>query len=166
MKFYTIANLRTVGIVSALASGIFLHGCGGASAQSVGTTSGVAVQRINYPSILGPAVGPYTQAVKHNGFLYLSGLSAFASPAQDKPIADQADVIIRQIESVAVAEGTDLKSLIKVTIFVTSLDDIAPLRAKLFERYGVNLPASSLVQVVKLFDPSVKIEIEAVLAVK
>jgi 2-iminobutanoate/2-iminopropanoate deaminase len=122
------------------------------------------VQRLSYPEILGPVVGPYSQAVKYNGFLYLSGLTAFGSPAQGKSITEQADVVLRQIEAVAAAEKTSLKSLIKVTIFVTSFQDIGPLRAMLAKHYGDNPPASSLVQVAKLFSPQVNIEIEAVLA--
>ncbi len=124
----------------------------------------MAISRKNYPHLEQP-VGPYVHAVKHNGLLYLSGLSAFGSVAQGKDIASQTQAIFSQIESIAVAEKTDLSSLIKVTIFVTTFDEIAKLREVLFQYYGSHLPASSLVQVARLFSPEISIEIEAILAV-
>ena len=124
----------------------------------------MAISRKNYPHLEQP-VGPYVHAVKHNGLLYLSGLSAFGSVAQGSDIASQAQAIFSQIESIAVAEKTDLSSLIKVTIFVTTFDEIAKLREVLFQYYGSHLPASSLVQVARLFSPEISIEIEAILAV-
>lgn len=52
----------------------------------------------------------------------------------------------------------------KVTLFVTSFEDIDALRQVLFHYYGDHLPASSLVQVSALFSSDLKIEIEAVMA--
>ena len=62
------------------------------------------------------------------------------------------------------AEKTALSSLIKVTVFVTSLEDIEQLRIVLFSHFGEHLPASSLVQVTQLFSADLNIEIEAILA--
>ncbi|WP_221796574.1 RidA family protein [Oceanobacter mangrovi] len=121
------------------------------------------LERINYPALAAP-VGPYVHAVKHQHTLYLSGLTAFGSAAQGQPVAQQAAEIFRQIAAIAAAEGSDLGSLIKVTAFVTSFDDIDSLRLALFEIYQQRLPASSLVQVAALFSPAIDIEIEAILA--
>ena len=127
--------------------------------------SNMTPQRKNYPHLEEP-VGPYVHAVKHNGFLFLSGITAFGSSAQNSTISEQADVIYSIIASIADEENTDLSNLIKVTIYVTSLDDIESLRATLFKHYGSALPASSLVQVSRLFSPDVKIEVEAIIAVE
>lgn len=123
----------------------------------------MSVERKNYPQLAKP-VGPYVHAVKHAGLVFLSGLTAFGTPAQGHSLAKQAEVIFSQIKSVASAEGTSLKALLKVTIFITSFEGLAQLREVLFKEYGENLPASSLVQVVSLFSPEINIEIEAVLA--
>lgn len=120
--------------------------------------------RKNY-DILDKPVGPYVHGVKHNNQLYLSGLSAFGSIAQTQTIEFQAKEIFKQIEKIAKAENSSLENIIKVTIFVTDLNRIDELRTTLFEIYKENLPASSLVQVEKLFHPDLKIEIEAILAV-
>jgi 2-iminobutanoate/2-iminopropanoate deaminase len=122
------------------------------------------VERKNYPA-LGDPVGPYVHAVEHHGFLFLSGLTAFGSPAQKGSVSEQAEAIFSQIASIARAERVGLDAIAKVTIFVTSLDDIGALRETLLRIYGTALPASSLVRVAGLFSPDLKIEVEAVLAV-
>lgn len=103
-------------------------------------------------------------AVKHGTTLYVSGLTAFGTAAQQGDIAEQAEAIFEQLRLVAIAEQTSLASLLKVTIFVTSLTEINALREVLYRYYGHHLPASSLVQISGLFSPDLRIEIEAILA--
>lgn len=59
-------------------------------------------------------------------------------------------------------EGADFSALIKVTIFITSFAEIDELRKVLYRNYGDHLPASSLVEVSRLFSPDLSIEIEAI----
>ncbi|WP_244915475.1 RidA family protein [Pantoea allii] len=113
---------------------------------------------------MGQVNAPYVHAVRHNQMLYVSGLTAFGTTAHQSDIADQADVIFDQLETIAAAEHTSLANLIKVTIFITSFADIDALRHVLFKRYGDHLPASSLVQVSALFSPDLLIEIDAIIA--
>ncbi|MHA6313762.1 RidA family protein [Pantoea sp. S-LA4] len=120
-------------------------------------------ERKNYPQ-LGEVKAPYVHAVKHGDTLYVSGLTAFGTPAQHSGIAQQAEAIFSQLELIAAAEQTSLASLIKVTIFITAFSDIEALREVLFRYYGAHLPASSLVQVSGLFSADLRIEIEAILA--
>ena len=122
-----------------------------------------SVERKNYPE-LGEVKAPYVHAVKHNDTLYISGLTAFGTPAQKANIAEQADTVFSQIKAIARAEGIDFSRLIKVTIFITSFAEIDALRQVLYRHYGEHLPASSLVEVSRLFSADLKIEIEAVLA--
>lgn len=157
-------NTRSAVLASVLGLSGVLHGCGGAEAQT--SMNEVSVTRVSYPQVLGPAAGPYSDGVKHNGFLYLSGLTAIGTPAQGRPVAQQVDQVLTIIENVAAAEGTSLRSLVKVTIFVTDLSDLAGVRAALSRHYGPNLPASSLVRVAGLFNPDLNAEIEAVFAVR
>jgi 2-iminobutanoate/2-iminopropanoate deaminase len=124
----------------------------------------MTIERINYPGLAQP-VGPYVHAVKSNGLLFLSGLTALGSPAQGQGLTEEAEAIFRQIQSIAFAEFTTLQSLVKVTIFITSFDGIDGLRTTLFNAYGEHLPASSLVQVARLFSPDIHVDIEAILAV-
>lgn len=119
------------------------------------------VLRKNY-SELGEVKAPYVHSVKHGQTLYISGLTAFGTPAQHKGIAEQAEEIFSQLRKIVSAEGADFSALLKVTIFITSFDEIDALRNVLFRNYGDHLPASSLVEVSRLFSPDLSIEIEAI----
>lgn len=121
--------------------------------------------RKNYPE-LGEVKAPYVHAVRHHDTLYVSGLTAFGTAAQGQSLAAQASEIFSQLNNVAAAEQISLQNLIKVTIFVTSLAELASLREVLFAHFGEHLPASSLVQVSALFSPDLNVEIEAILALK
>ncbi|MFJ5160302.1 RidA family protein [Pantoea sp. NPDC088449] len=121
------------------------------------------ITRKNYPQ-LGEVKAPYVHAVKHADTLYVSGLTAFGTPAQQADIAAQAEAIFQQLHCIAGEEQSSLENLIKVTIFITSFDEINTLRSVLFRHYGDHLPASSLVQISQLFSPELKIEIEAIIA--
>jgi 2-iminobutanoate/2-iminopropanoate deaminase len=121
------------------------------------------VERKNY-SHLDTPVGPYVHAVSYNGLLFLSGLTAFNTPAQNQDLATQAKVVFDQIRSILEAEGISFENLIKVTIFVTEFGEVEQLRTVLFSHYENNLPASSLIQVKSLFAPELKVEVEAIVA--
>ncbi len=108
--------------------------------------------------------GPYSIAVSHGDTLYLSGLTAYGTPAQGKNVVEQADAIFAQMRQITEAEGIGMKDLIKVTIFVTSMDDVAWLRQTLVKQYAGEYPASSMIQVAGLAAPGLNIEIEAVFA--
>lgn len=117
--------------------------------------------RKNYPEI-GEVKAPYVHSVKHGDTLYISGLTAFGTPAQHKGLAEQAEEIFNQIRKIVSIEGTDFSALIKVTIFITSFEEINELRNVLYRNYGDSLPASSLVEVSRLFSPELSIEIETI----
>ncbi|MEM6437676.1 MAG: RidA family protein [Cyanobacteria bacterium P01_D01_bin.115] len=121
------------------------------------------IERKNYPHLDAP-VGPYVHAVGYNGLLFLSGMTAFNTPAQNQDLAAQAEAVFAQLSSILEAEGTGLESLIKVTIFVTEFEALDRFRSVLFDAYQIHLPASALIQVRGLFSPDLKIEVEAIAA--
>ena len=117
--------------------------------------------RRNYRA-LGEVKAPYVHSVKHGNTLYISGLTAFGTAAQHEGITEQAEEIFSQIRKIISEEEIDFSALIKVTIFITSFEEINELRKVLYRNYGDHLPASSLVEVSRLFSPNLSIEIEAV----
>jgi 2-iminobutanoate/2-iminopropanoate deaminase len=123
----------------------------------------MTIERKNYKALGDPA-GPYSHAVSYGNTLYLSGMTAFGTKEEMLDIGSQAKAIFEKIDVIAKAEGSGLENLIKVTIFVTDLDEIEKLRDTLFLVYGKNIPASSLVHVAGLFSSNLKIEIEAIIA--
>ncbi|HEY6881776.1 MAG TPA: Rid family hydrolase [Polyangiales bacterium] len=123
------------------------------------------IERKNYPALALPA-GPYAHAVEHNGLLYVSGLTAFGTLAQARGLAEQAEAAFAQLATIASNEHVSLASLLKVTLYVTTFEGIDELRAVLTHLYGRALPASSIVQVAGLFAPELRIEVEAILALR
>ncbi|NER83801.1 MAG: RidA family protein [Leptolyngbya sp. SIO1D8] len=122
------------------------------------------IERKNYSHLDAP-VGPYVHAVSYNGLLFLSGLTAFNTPAQGQDLVTQAESVFGQLKRTLEAEETGFETLIKVTLFVTEFADLDRFRAVLFNAYQDNLPASTLIQVNRLFSPDIKIEVEAIAAV-
>lgn len=122
-----------------------------------------SIKRTNYPQLPTPG-GPYVHAVRHVNTLYISGLTAFATAAQGQTAAHQARAILEQLATIAANEGTNLKSLIKITVFMTEIADLPAVREVLFDYLGGNLPACSLMAVSALFSPQLNVEIEAILA--
>lgn len=122
-----------------------------------------SLKRTNYAKLPTPG-GPYVHAVRHADTLYVSGLTAFASEAQGQTAEHQARAILEQLATIAAVEGTNLKSLIKITVFLTDMADLAVIRDVLFDYLDGALPASSLVAVSALFSPDLNVEIEAILA--
>lgn len=121
------------------------------------------VDRRLYPS-LPSARGPYVHAVRHSGTLYVSGLTALDTAAQDGDLGAQSRAILGQFREILTAEGKTTADIIKLTIFVTTLDDLATLREELIRFYDGHLPACSLVQVAGLIHPDLKLEIEGIIA--
>lgn len=121
----------------------------------------MVLQRHTYDA-LGPAAGPYSHAVQHGQLLYSSGLTAFGTPAQSGSAGDQTDAILEQLKQIAGHHGKSLKDLVKVTVFITSPDDIPAIRNALTSAYGSTPPASAMVQVAGLFSSDLLVEIEAI----
>ncbi len=106
--------------------------------------------------------GAFCHAVRANGFLFLSGFTASDTPAEHGDVVAQTESVLDQIEGVLEAEGASLKDVVKVTVYVTELDRLQEIHDVRFRHFGDTLPASTLVQVVSLVRPTLKIEIEAI----
>lgn len=95
------------------------------------------------------AVGPYSQAVKANGMLYMSGQIAI-DPAAGKIVAagieEQAEQCCRNIEAVLAAAGTDMRHVVKTTCFLADIGDFQKFNA-VYEKHFVSKPARSCVAV-------------------
>jgi 2-iminobutanoate/2-iminopropanoate deaminase len=87
------------------------------------------------------------------------GMDADAKVEGD--LATQANVTFDHIERILAGSGAGLADVVKLTVFLTSLDDYGSFSRVRSERFGENLPASSAVQVAGLL-LGAEIEIEAV----
>ena len=104
-------------------------------------------------------VGSYSQAVKANGFLFISGQLGIDKDGNVKEtIEEQTEQALENIRSILKKENLDLKNVVKVTIFLKDMEDFGKMNS-VYERY-FKIPARACVGV-NLFK-NFKIEIEAV----
>ena len=92
------------------------------------------------------ALGPYSQAVKANGFVFLSGQGGI-NPETGKLVDGleaQTLQAIKNIEAVLKAAGTDFTKVVKTTCFLANMSDFAAFN-KIYADYFVSKPARSCV---------------------
>ena len=99
------------------------------------------------------AIGPYSQAVKTNGFVYVSGQVAI-NPATGQFIAggisEQTEQVLRNLTAVLEAAGTGLDRVIKSTVFLADMADFAAMN-EVYAKFFVNdPPARATVQAARL----------------
>lgn len=114
------------------------------------------------------AIGPYSQAVKVNNVVYLSGQIPFDPATMELvggDISAQAERVISNLAAVAQAAGGDLNQIVKLTIFLTDLADFAAVNAVMAARFAEPYPARSTVQVAAL-PRGAAIEIEAIMVLR
>jgi 2-iminobutanoate/2-iminopropanoate deaminase len=109
------------------------------------------------------AIGPYSQAVQVDGWLYASGQLPM-TPAGDMVEGDieiQAEQAFNNIEAILKAAGGSLSQVVKATVFVQDLNDFARLNAVYERRFAGHKPARSTVEVARL-PRNARVEIEIV----
>jgi 2-iminobutanoate/2-iminopropanoate deaminase len=99
------------------------------------------------------AIGPYSQAVEIDGWLYTSGQVAL-DPATHKLVEGdfeaQAKQVFANLEAVLKAGGCGFGDVVKATVYLQNFGDFAALNKLYAERMGDHRPARSTVQVAAL----------------
>ena len=99
------------------------------------------------------AIGPYSQGIVANGFLYTAG-QVNRDPATSKvvegDIAVQTNRVLDNLEAVLKAAACSFKDVVKATVFMADLDDFAKMNEVFASRFGESRPARTTVQVSKL----------------
>ena len=107
----------------------------------------------------------YTDAVRFGDILFVSGLTAHGSDGKLVGGADaaaQTRQILINLGLVLKAAGATMADVLKVTVFLTDIDDRAAINPVRQEFFGAARPASTLIEVSRLALPEMKVEIEAV----
>jgi enamine deaminase RidA (YjgF/YER057c/UK114 family) len=113
------------------------------------------------PEVPEPPPGTWSNCLVANGIAYVAGMTARGSEAAGDEYA-QAKAIFAKIRHLVEAAGGTMADVMKVTIFVTDITKREEVWRARREVFTGNFPASTLVQVAALADPSLKVEIEAV----
>ena len=111
------------------------------------------------PEVPEPPAGTWSNCLVVNGIAYLAGMTARGADGDEYA---QAKVIFAKIRHLLEAAGGSMADVVKVTIFVTDITQREKVWQARREFFTGNFPASTLVQVAALANPSLKVEIEAV----
>lgn len=110
-------------------------------------------------------ISHYTDAVRFGDLLFVSGAAAFDSDGnvvgKGDPVT-QTRVILQNIRDALQAVGADMGDVLKVTVFLTDINDRAAINPVRKEFFGDAKPASTLFEVSALAVPDMLVEIEAV----
>ncbi|HEY3909818.1 MAG TPA: RidA family protein [Stellaceae bacterium] len=119
------------------------------------------IVRATSPEVAEPAPGTWSNCLVAGGFAYIAGMTARGSDPMGDEYA-QAKAIFTKIRHLVEAAGGTMADVVKVTIFVTDITQRNKVWQARREFFTGDFPASTLVQVAALADPSLKVEIEAV----
>ena len=109
------------------------------------------------------AIGPYSQAVKIGAFVFTSGQLGMdpASGALLDSIEEQAHQAFKNLSAILAEAGGDLSDVVKLTLFVTDLNDFATVNQIMTQYIAEPFPARSTVEVAGL-PKGAKFEVEAI----
>ncbi len=110
------------------------------------------------------AIGPYSQAVAVNGFLFSSGslgMNVETGELVSPEVGPQTRQALDNLGAVLAAAGLSFEHIVKTTIFLRDMDDFAAVNEIYAERFKDAPPARSTVEVARL-PRNAKVEIEAI----
>ncbi|KAI8818104.1 Endoribonuclease L-PSP/chorismate mutase-like protein [Fimicolochytrium jonesii] len=118
------------------------------------------IQTPNAPA----AIGPYSQAVVANGFLYTAGQLGFDPKKMDfvaGGIKEQTEQALKNLKAILEAAGTSVDKVVKTTVFLKDMNDFNAMNEEYTKAFGSARPARSAVQAARLPRDAL-VEIEAV----
>ena len=110
------------------------------------------------------AIGPYSQAIKINKMVFLSGQIAIDPKTQrfiDGDIETQTKRVLDNLKSVIEASGCSLENVVKTTIYITDMNDFSKVNEIYASYFSSGKPARSTVCVAAL-PKNAKVEIDAI----
>jgi 2-iminobutanoate/2-iminopropanoate deaminase len=110
------------------------------------------------------AIGPYSQAIAANGFVFTSGQIALDPQTGEIAaggIVEQTAQVFRNLRAVLEAAGTSLERVVKTTVFLADMNDFAAMNEVYARQFTDAPPARSTVQAARL-PRDARIEIEVV----
>ncbi|SDX75888.1 endoribonuclease L-PSP [Acetomicrobium thermoterrenum DSM 13490] len=111
------------------------------------------------------AVGPYSLAVKVNGFVFVSGqlpLDPESGLIVEGSAEEQTVRVLQNIEAILESAGSDISKVVKTTVFVTDIANFQAINKVYSEFFGDHRPARSLVEVSKLPKEKALLEMEVI----
>jgi len=113
------------------------------------------------------AIGPYSQGIKANGLIFVSGQVALDPRTQQMvqgDVAAETERVLENLKAVVEAAGSSLAHTVKTTVYLADLGDFAKMNEVYARYFGERPPARATVQVARLpRDARVEIDLIALL---
>jgi 2-iminobutanoate/2-iminopropanoate deaminase len=110
------------------------------------------------------AIGPYSQAIKAGGFVFISGQVAF-DPATGQivegDVARQTARVLENLKAIAETAGTSLDKAVKATVYLKDMNEFAAMNEVYARYFAANPPARATVEVARL-PRDVRVEIDLI----
>ena len=110
------------------------------------------------------AIGPYSQAVRVNGFVFASGQVAIDPATQQVitgDVAAQTERVLKNLSGILHAAGSGIESVVRCTVFLKNISDFGAMNEVYGRYFTTNPPARSTVEVSRL-PKDVLVEIDAI----
>jgi len=114
---------------------------------------------------LAEPISHFTDAVRAGDLLFVSGIVAVDGEGKlvgGGDVVAQARQVFENMRAVLASGGCGFEDVVKVTVFLTEIDDRPAINPVRQEMFGASRPASTLVEVSRLAVDGAKVEIEAV----
>jgi 2-iminobutanoate/2-iminopropanoate deaminase len=153
-----LRNAAASGLAAAVAPGV------AESAQSKPASSRAKVSEVSTKRAPKP-VGPFSQAIKANGFVFVAGQTA-RDPQTGQVIEDditrQTELVMENIKAILEAAGSSFAQTVKTTVYLKDMNDFDAM-GKVYSRYfPSHPPARATIEVSRLHGGRVEIELIAV----
>ncbi|MCM2266215.1 MAG: Rid family detoxifying hydrolase [Elusimicrobiales bacterium] len=112
------------------------------------------------------AIGPYSQAVEANGFIFISGQLPIDPASGNMAAPDiraQTETVLKNLQAILVAEGLTMQNVLKTTVYMTDLKQFAQMNEVYGAFFAANPPARATIGV-RALPRMAMVEIEAVAA--
>lgn len=110
------------------------------------------------------AVGPYSQAIEANGFIFASGqlpIDPSANAFAEGGVKEQTRQSLTNARNVLAAAGVDLSHVVKTTVFLSDMDNFAAMNEVYAEFFKEPYPARSAIAV-KALPKGALVEVECI----
>ena len=110
------------------------------------------------------AIGPYSQAIRANGFVFLSGQIALDPKTQqivEGGVTQQTRRVLENLKGIVEAAGSSMQHVVKITVYLIDMNDFAEMNEVYARYFTAHPPARSTVEVSRL-PRDVRVEIDLI----
>jgi 2-iminobutanoate/2-iminopropanoate deaminase len=110
------------------------------------------------------AIGPYSQAIRANGFLFVSGQIALDPRTQELvpgDITQQTERVLENLKGILQAAGSSMEKVVRTTVFLADMNEFGAMNQAYAKYFRQEFPARSTVQAARL-PRDVRVEIDVI----